>query len=67
MRKKDGKVGNKTVRKKNPSRTAKKTKQTNPNFVLCKCAKNKKLLDYIQLAEKRFKKKDLVQNAVFPL
>ena len=28
---------------------------------------NKKLLNYIQLAEKRFKKKDLVQNAVFPL
>ena len=68
MRRKDGRVGNKTVRKKNPNRIAKKqNKQTNPNFVLCKCAKNKKLLNYIQLAEKRFKKKDLVQNAVFPL
>ena len=67
MRKKDGKVGNKTVKKKNPNRIAKKNKQTNPNFVLCKCAKNKKLLNYIQLEEKRFKKKDLVQNAVFPL
>ena len=67
MRKKDGKVGNKTVRKKNPNRIAKKPKQTNPNFGLCKCAKNKKLLNYIQLAEKRFKKNDLVQNAVFPL
>ena len=67
MRKKDGKVGNKTVRKKIQIESQKKNKQTNPNFVLCKCAKNKKLLNYIQLEEKRFKKKDLVQNAVFPL
>ena len=61
MRKKDGKVDNKTVRKKIQVESQKKTKERNPNFVLCKCAKNKKLLNYIQLAEKRFKKKDLVQ------
>ena len=58
MRKKDGKVDNKTVRKKIQVESQKKTKERNPNFVLCKCAKNKKLLNYIQLAEKRFKKKD---------
>ena len=57
MRKKDGKVGNKTVRKKIQIESQKKPKQTNPNFVLCKCAKNKKLLNYIQLAQKNGSKR----------
>ena len=66
MRKKYGKVGNKTARKKIQIELQKKkqTKQTNPNLGLCTCGKNKELLNYIQLAEKQFKK-NLVQNAVF--
>lgn len=57
MRKKDGKVGNKTVRKKNPNRIAKK-KQTNKKQIQILAYVNARktkscLINYILLAEKR--------------